>query len=136
MQYQLKKNYDSSSNKKSKKNKGRPSKKKAKTIVKCIPPSTTINRFLEQSPQRFAAALGPIPVQVKDKVTDEGIDVEKKKRINWAKHYPMKMQKAIDDWDNGCGDSVDDMGVPLERNRLNMKVFAEKIKIPLKTLEK
>ena len=54
----------------------------------------------------------------------------KKIRVNWARKYSEKIKKAVSDWDNGTGNFVDENGMPFEKNRLNMKVFAEKLESP------
>ena len=54
------------------------------------------------------------------------IHLAKKSRVNWARKDPEKIKKAASDRDNGIGDCVDENGIPFEKNRLNMKVLAEK----------
>ena len=52
-----------------------------------------------------------------------------------GKERPRKIQRAVLDWGDGTGDCVDENGIPFEKNRLNMKVLAEKIGVPFFTLE-
>ena len=54
----------------------------------------------------------------------------KKSRVNWARKYLEKIKKAVSDWDTGTGDCVHENGIPFEKNRLNMKVLAEKLESP------
>ena len=47
-----------------------------------------------------------------------------------GKERPRKINKAVSNWDNGTGSCVGENGIPLEKNRLNMKVLAEKLDSP------
>ena len=53
-----------------------------------------------------------------------------------GKEIPIKIKKAISDWDNGTGNCVDESVIYFEKNGLNMKVLGEKIGFPILTLEK
>ena len=53
-----------------------------------------------------------------------------------GKERPIKIDKAVSVCDYGKGDCVDENGIPFKENELNMKFLAEKIGVPLFTLER
>ena len=59
-----------------------------------------------------------------------------KNKSKLGKKDPEKIEKAVSNWDNGTGDCVDENGILFEKNRLNMKVLAEKNGFPFLTWEK
>ena len=53
-----------------------------------------------------------------------------KKQSKLGKKIPIKIKKAVSDWDNEKFDCVDKNGISFDKNRSKMKVLVEKLESP------